>query len=82
MRRHVEYCRQPEYRKQKRAYDERRRAELQFGEFAESFLLLKTIDSEVAKRASDYEIRLQQGTLNKKQKREKELCQKQRKNLR
>lgn len=80
MPRHLEYCRKPEYRKKKAAYDEKRRATIAFGEFAESFLLLKQIDLEVSARASDYEIRLQQGALNKKQKRERNLCQKQRRN--
>lgn len=36
MDRHVEYCRQPEYRAKKSVYDRRRRAEMDFGGFSEA----------------------------------------------
>lgn len=73
---HVEYCRRPEYRKKKSAYDETRRDRLQFGEFAESAKLLRQIESEVEKRMSKYNIRLQQGTLTKAQTRKRALHEK------
>lgn len=73
MPRHVAYCQQPAYRTWKRRYDEKHRARKQFGDFSESAMLLKKLESEIGKRMSDYEIRLQQGTLNKCQKRKKAL---------
>lgn len=66
---HVEYCRRPDYRKKKSEYDRSRRAVLTYGPFADCFLLLQDIDREVAFRATDYEVRLQNGTLNKALKR-------------
>lgn len=65
MQRHVEYCRQPEYRAKKAVYDRRRRAELDFGDFSGAALLLADIDREIAERATKYEIYLANGTLNK-----------------
>lgn len=65
MDRHVEYCRQPEYRAKKAVYDRRRRAEKNFGEFSEAALLLTDIDREIAERSTKYEIYLGNGTLNK-----------------
>lgn len=73
MPRHVEYCRSPEYRKWKHRYDVKYNAKRAYGDFGESFILLKKIENEVGKRMSDYEIRLQQGTLNKRQTRTKQL---------
>lgn len=73
MPRHVEYCRHPRYKKWKRNYDRGYRAKKYFGPFAEAHVLLIDIEKEVAKRASDYEIRLQQGTLNKRQNRARAL---------
>lgn len=69
---HVEYCRRPEYKKWKRQYDEIHRAKKFFGEFYESVLLLKQIDSEVSSRASKYDIGLENGTINKSQNRRRE----------
>ena len=73
MQRHVEYCRQPEYRVKKAVYDRRRRAEIEFGDFSESALLLADIDREIAERASRYEIYATNGTLNKAQQRRRAL---------
>lgn len=73
MPRHVEYCRRPEYRKKKKRYDCHRRAHLKYGDYADCFHLLQRLDGEVSKRSTDYEIRLQQGTLNKKQNRARKL---------
>lgn len=73
MDRHVEYCRQPEYRAKKSAYDSRRRADQNFGDFAEAALILADIDREIADRASKYEIYLTNGTINKAQQRRRAL---------
>jgi len=73
MDRHIEYCRQPEYRAKKSVYDRKRRAEIQFGEFSEAALVLADIEREVAERASRYEIYSQNGTLNKAQQRRRAL---------
>lgn len=62
---HAEYIRRPEYRAWKANYDRAYCARKDFGEFAEAALLLRQIDSEIEGRASNYEIRLQNGTLNK-----------------
>jgi hypothetical protein len=73
MDRHVEYCRQPEYRAKKSDYDRRRRADLSFGDFSEAALLLSDIEREIAERASRYEIYLTNGTINKAQQRRRAL---------
>lgn len=73
MDRHVEYCRQPEYRAKKSNYDRRRRADLNFGDFSEAALLLSDIEREIAERASKYEIYLTNGTINKAQQRRRAL---------
>jgi hypothetical protein len=78
MPRHVEYCRRPEYRRKKHVYDIKRRNRLQFGPFADCAILLRDLESEIGKRMSDYEIRLQQGTLNKAQIRKRALYAKNR----
>jgi hypothetical protein len=65
MARHVEYCRQPAYKAWKVEYDKRYRANKEFGEFADAFLLLQDVEKEIEQRASKYEIYLSNGTLNK-----------------
>lgn len=66
MPKHIEYCRQPEYRVKKEKYDRRRRAVQQFGEeFAEAYLVLQQVDGEIAKRIDRTEIYRQNGTQNK-----------------
>lgn len=62
---HVEYCRRPEYRAKKKTYDRKHRAEKHYGEFAECFVLVMDIRDECLSRMTDYEIRLEKGTLNK-----------------
>lgn len=62
---HVEYCRQPEYRKWKKDYDRKYRAAKIYGEYAEPFMLLMDIENEVLSRMSRYEIYAANGTLNK-----------------
>jgi hypothetical protein len=61
---HVQYCRQPEYKEKKREYDRHFRAS-EYGDFAEAHLLLVDIEREVRSRITDYEIRVQNGTINK-----------------
>jgi hypothetical protein len=69
---HVEYCRRPEYREYKRGYDRQHRAKKFYGPFWESFLLTMDIRSEALSRQSDYEIRLEKGTLCKTQRRKRD----------
>lgn len=64
---HVEYCRRPEYKVKKREYDLKYRAERQFGEFAEAFMVLSDIEREINDRATRYEIGRDNGTINKAQ---------------
>jgi hypothetical protein len=67
---HVQYCRQPWYREYKQTYDQNRRSK-KYGAFAESHKLLIQIEKEIGTRMSDYEIRLQNKTLNKNQNRKR-----------
>lgn len=69
---HVEYCRQPRYKRWKRRYDQKHRAQRMFGPYAESFLLLRKIEKEVTSRMSKYEIGLTNGTINKAMQRRRE----------
>lgn len=68
---HVEYCRQPEYRAWKREYDRQYRAR-EYGDYAEAFLLLQDVQTEVLSRATRYEIDLANGKLCKSQKRRRQ----------
>lgn len=68
MPKHVEYCRQPEYRKKKKDYDKIRVAKLHYGEFWESHLLI----TEIQKEYNDDEVRQENNLHNKSQKRKKE----------
>lgn len=70
---HIEYCRRPEYVAKKSAYDQRRRDQMQFGEFAEVAALLRDVEKEVDQRATRYEVYQQNGTLNKAQTRRRSL---------
>lgn len=69
---HVDYCRRPEYRAKKKTYDRRHRAEKHYGDFAECFLLVMDIRDECLSRMSDYEIRVEKGTINKALKRKRD----------
>lgn len=69
---HIEYCRRPEYRTWKKSYDRRYRAVKHYGAFAECFLLVMDIRDECLSRMTDYEIRLEKGTLNKALKRKRD----------
>lgn len=72
MARHVEYCRRPEYRAQKAAYDQRRRDQMNFGDFAEAAAVLRDLEAEITTRASRYEIYMERGTINKSLRRKRE----------
>lgn len=72
MPRHIEYCRKPEYRAKKVGYDQQHRAEKQFGEFAECFILLEQIDKTIASKADKHHLRTIQGTNNKSKRRKKQ----------
>ncbi len=68
---HVEYCRQPDYRRWKREYDRQYRAK-EFGPFAEAYLLAIDLNREIKTRSSNYEIRQENSTNNKTQRRHRE----------
>jgi hypothetical protein len=68
---HAEYCRRPEYRRWKSEYDRQYRAK-EFGPFADANLLTIDLNREIKTRSSNYEIRQQNQTSNKTQKRERE----------
>lgn len=72
MGRHVEYCRQPQYRQYKRQYDQVYRAKNDFGPFFESAMLLQQINNEILSRVTRFDIYSQNRTLNKSQKRRRE----------
>lgn len=57
---HVEYCRRPEYRAYKSAYDRERSAN-EYGEYAEAYLLLLDLEREIRSRATSYERRKARG---------------------
>jgi len=65
MPKHIEYCRQDEYRKWKKQYDRQYRAKKFYGPLWECFLLTLEIRDEALKLQSDYEIRVSKGTVNK-----------------
>lgn len=71
MPRHIEYCRRPEYREWKRKYDRQYRAENEYGEFAECFLLIMDIRNECLSQMTDYEIRYAKGGIAKTQQRKR-----------
>lgn len=70
---HVAYCRRPEYRAYKSSYDLQRRARIEFGEFAESALLLRCVESDIDSRATRQERMQINGTYNKAQTRKRAL---------
>lgn len=62
---HNEYCRRPEYKAWKKEYDQKWRAKKTFGEFWEAQVALLKLDNLIETKMSNYEIRLQNKTLNK-----------------
>jgi ribosomal protein L24E len=71
MWRHVEYCRQPEYKLKKKEYDRIYRAKLKYGELWEVAILTMKIQDEVLSRMTRYKIDLESNTLNKSQRRKR-----------
>lgn len=73
-----EYMASPEYTARKKAYDQEFRAKKKYGDYWECGILAIQINNEVKSRASDMEIRVQNGTLNKhltrKRNYEKTIC--------
>jgi hypothetical protein len=65
---HVAYCRQPRYKAWKRVYDRKYRAR-EYGPFADAYRLAIDLNREIKSRSTNYEIRLQNETLNKRQSR-------------
>lgn len=72
MAKHVEYCRQPDYRAKKRVYDREYRAKRNYGEYWESHVAIMKIKDETEKIASKYERDLERGMINKAQNRRRE----------
>lgn len=79
-RKRREYMASPEYRAEKKKYDQEFRARKKYGDYWECAILTININQEVKSRASDIEIRTQNGTLNKVKTRkrdyEKSICNK------
>jgi hypothetical protein len=69
---HLAYCRTPEYREWKAAYDRQYRAKADYGEFWECHLLALDIREEALRQSSDYEIRLEKGGHGKTQQRRRD----------
>jgi hypothetical protein len=63
---HVEYCRQPEYRRWKSDYDRRYRAK-EFGPFAEAYMLTIDLNRTIKERMTNHEIKWENQTANKAQ---------------
>ncbi len=72
MPKHVEYCRRPEYVAWKREYDRQYRAKADYGEYWEAFILALDIRRECLSQMTDTEIRMQNGTFGKSQKRKRD----------
>lgn len=65
---HNEYCRQPEYKKYKKGYDQQYRAKKNYGPYAESFLVLRELELAIDNRSA----REQNNIHNKTQKRKRQ----------
>lgn len=78
---HVEYCRRPQYRAKKSDYDKKIRAD-EYGDFAETYLLLLEVEKEIRSRATSYERRVANGYYTRSaQARRRAIWQSNRKNL-
>ena len=66
---HLEYCRTEKYKKWKYEYDQKHVAKKQYGEFWEASLVLKNIEKVI--EPEKYETKLNNGLLNKSQKRKR-----------
>jgi len=59
MPRHIEYCRQPAYKKKKHLYDRRKDVE-QYGEFAEAYVAYRELMKEIRQQEPDHQERYRQ----------------------
>jgi len=78
MARHVEYCRRPEYKRWKSVYDRKYRSKKFFGPFAEAAMILADLKHSITERASNHEIRQENQTINKVQRRRRDAQEKER----
>lgn len=67
MKAHVQYCRQPSYRKKKKVYDQQRVAKKNYGEFWEAAIALRELGAIVDNRKAKQD----QKTINKTQNRKR-----------
>jgi len=72
MPKHVEYCRQPAYKKRKKKYDEQYRAKINYGSFWEAAVVLKELENVIDAREAKKENKL----FNKSTSKRKRLWQK------
>jgi hypothetical protein len=63
---HVEYCRQPEYRRNKKEYDEKYHAKKKYGEYWEAAILLNKLENEIDNRTARKENKLFQKSSGKR----------------
>ena len=63
---HNEYCRQPEYKKYKKEYDEQYRAKKDYGEYWEAAIALKNLDKEIDYRESKRQNKLYNKSITKR----------------
>lgn len=68
MKFHVEYCRRPSYKLWKREYDRRRR-DAEYGPWADAARLTIDLNREIKERATNEQIKIQNGTWSKPQQR-------------
>lgn len=67
MKAHIEYCRKPEYKKWKKQYDHKFRLKKKYGEYWECASIMVSLD----KTLNTKEIKINQGLINKSQKRKR-----------
>lgn len=69
-KKHLQYLRNPEYKKWKKEYDKKYLAKKNYGIFHESFIILSELELFLKQNMPD-ELKFQMGITNKKQKRER-----------
>lgn len=72
---HVEYCRQPQYKRWKSSYDRKYRAKKLYGPAAEAAMLLTDLNREIKGRKTNAQIKYENGRTNLSQRREREAGQ-------
>lgn len=63
---HIEYCRQPGYRKYKKEYDEQYHAKKKYGEYWEAAIILNKLENEIDNRQARKENKLFQKSSGKR----------------